>query len=251
MRRGQVVGFDDQREMRLLRWVVGGLLLAGLLALAARGADGPSDPYLRAVNLLATDLAEPLLPRECVAVEDSHWGLESARTAGLRGFVSLGHVRAVYIPPPAGGLFLDQGAVDAITGGPFLIDHDQKLQAQGSLLYDLGAGGFWVGTNVRYDSGLVSGVGPDDLLSDPDNAFAAPFIVVHAGTDLDPNRIKARTIVDFSIGADLQKYSVPLSIQADLLNARNTQGVYNIESVFGGTHVIPPRMLAVRVRYTY
>ena len=181
------------------------------------------------------------------------WNLrfDLARTAGLRGFVSLGHVRAVYVPPPAGGLFLDQGAVDAVTGGPFLIDHDQKLQAQGSLIYDIGASGFWVGTNVRYDSGLVSGVGPDDLLGDPDNAFAAPFIVVHAGTDLDPNRIKARTIVDFSIGADLQRYSVPLSIQADLLNARNTQGLYNVESVFGGTHVIPPRMLAVRVRYTY
>jgi hypothetical protein len=36
-----------------------------------------------------------------------------------------------------------------------------------------------------------------------------------------------------------------------LLNATNKKGLYNIESVFGGTHVIPPRMLAVRVRYTY
>ena len=52
----------------------------------------------------------------------------------MRGFVSLGHVHAIYVPPPTGGLFLDQGAVDAITGGPFLIDHDQKLQAQGQLL---------------------------------------------------------------------------------------------------------------------
>ena len=50
MRRGQVVGFDDQREIRLLRWAVAGLLLAGLLALAARGADGPANPYLRAVS---------------------------------------------------------------------------------------------------------------------------------------------------------------------------------------------------------
>ena len=50
MRRGQVVGFDDQREIRLLRWAVAGLLLSGLLALAARGADGPANPYLRAVS---------------------------------------------------------------------------------------------------------------------------------------------------------------------------------------------------------
>ncbi|PYQ35958.1 MAG: hypothetical protein DMF57_01595 [Acidobacteria bacterium] len=174
-----------------------------------------------------------------------------ARTAGLRGFASVGHTRAVYVPPLAGGLFLDQGALDTITGGPFLIDHDQKLQAQGSLIYDIGQSGFWAGTSVRYDSGLVTDTDPATLLQDPDNAFAAPFVVVHSGTPLDPNRIKSRTIVDFSIGADLQKYRVPLSLQADLLNATNEKGLYNIQSVFGGTHVVPPRMLAVRLRYTY
>ena len=177
--------------------------------------------------------------------------LDLARTAGLRGFLSLGHTHAIYVPPLRGGLFLDQGALDTITGGPFLIDHDQKLQAQGALIYDVGLSGIWVGTNVRYDSGLVTGVSPGDLANDPDNSFAAPYIVLHSGTDLDPNRIKSRTIVDFSVGADLQKYHVPLSLQADLLNATNKKGLYNIESVFGGTHVIPPRILAVRVRYTY
>ncbi len=177
--------------------------------------------------------------------------LDLARTAGLRGFLSAGHTKAIYVPPLQGGLFLDQGALDTITGGPFLIDHDQKLQAQGGLLYDLGQSGVWLGTNVRYDSGLVTGAEPDALLADPDNAFAAPFVVVHSGGDLDPNRIKSRTIVDFSLGFDLQKYHVPLSLQADLLNANNEKGVYNIQSVFGGTHVTPPRMVAVRLRYSY
>jgi outer membrane cobalamin receptor len=177
--------------------------------------------------------------------------LDLARTAGLRGFLSLGHTKAVYVPPLTGGLFLDQGALDTITGGPFLIDHDQKLQAQGALIYDIGNSGFWAGTNVRYDSGLVTHADPADLINDPNDFFAAPFVVVHSNTDLDPNRIKPRTIVDFSLGADLQRYHVPLSIQADLLNASNKKGLYNIESVFGGTHVIPPRMVAVRVRYAY
>jgi hypothetical protein len=44
---------------------------------------------------------------------------------------------------------------------------------------------------------------------------------------------------------------VPVSIQVDLLNAFDVKGVYNIESVFGGTHVIPPRTLAGRVRYRF
>ncbi|MCU1347029.1 MAG: TonB-dependent receptor [Acidobacteria bacterium] len=177
--------------------------------------------------------------------------LDLARTAGFRGFLSLGHTRAVYFPPLAGGLFLDAGAIDALTGGPFLIDHDQKLQAQGSLSYDFGSTGAWVATNVRYDSGLVTGADVASLLADPDNAFAAPYIVEHSGTGLDPNRVKPRTVVDLSLGANLTQYHLPVSIQADLLNATNKKGVYNVLSTFGGTHVIPPRMLAMRVRYTF
>ena len=42
------------------------------------------DPYLRAVNLLGAHIGQPLDVRECVAIEDSKWGLDSARTAGLR-----------------------------------------------------------------------------------------------------------------------------------------------------------------------
>ena len=177
--------------------------------------------------------------------------LDLAKTAGFRGFLSLGHTHAEYVAPLTGGLFLDAGAVDTLTGGAFLIDHDQKLQAQGALSFDFGDSGVWVATNVRYDSGLVTDADPGELLADPDNFFAAPYISVNSGTDLDPNRVKPRTIVDFSLGADLASHHLPISIQADLLNATNKKGVYNILSVFGGTHVIPPRMLAVRVRYTF
>ncbi|HEX9501429.1 MAG TPA: hypothetical protein VGA10_07235, partial [Thermoanaerobaculia bacterium] len=177
--------------------------------------------------------------------------LDLSRVAGFRGFASLGHTHAQYVPPLTGGLFLNTTALDTLTGGPFLIDHDQKLQAQTALFYDIGQTGVWVGGNARYDSGLVTHADPATLLMDPDNAFAAPYISVHSNTDLDPNRIKPRTILDFSLGADLQQYHIPLSVQADLLNATNKKGVYNILSTFGGTHVIPPRMLAVRVRYAY
>ena len=41
------------------------------------------EPYLRAVSLLSTSMGEPLQPDECGAVEDSRWGLQSARAAGL------------------------------------------------------------------------------------------------------------------------------------------------------------------------
>jgi beta-phosphoglucomutase len=50
------------------------------------GASKPApDPYLRAVERLsnAVPAAGSLMPSECVAVEDSPWGLESAKAAGL------------------------------------------------------------------------------------------------------------------------------------------------------------------------
>jgi HAD superfamily hydrolase (TIGR01509 family) len=42
------------------------------------------DPYLHALALLSLSLGCPIHADECVAIEDSHWGLESARSAGLR-----------------------------------------------------------------------------------------------------------------------------------------------------------------------
>ena len=42
------------------------------------------DPYLRALALLAPSCGDRLHASECVAIEDSQWGLESARAAGLR-----------------------------------------------------------------------------------------------------------------------------------------------------------------------
>ena len=41
------------------------------------------DPYLRAVAQLGAARGESIAARDCVAVEDSMWGLRSARTAGL------------------------------------------------------------------------------------------------------------------------------------------------------------------------
>jgi beta-phosphoglucomutase len=42
------------------------------------------DPYLRAVAQLSAAVGVPLDAGACVAIEDSRWGLESARAAGLR-----------------------------------------------------------------------------------------------------------------------------------------------------------------------
>jgi beta-phosphoglucomutase len=58
---------------------------AVVVAAGDTAASKPApDPYLRVVELLAAASGRPLAPADCVAVEDSRWGLESARAAGLR-----------------------------------------------------------------------------------------------------------------------------------------------------------------------
>jgi len=49
----------------------------------ARSKPAP-DPYLLAMAQLSRTIGAPLDPKTCVAIEDSRWGLESARAAGLR-----------------------------------------------------------------------------------------------------------------------------------------------------------------------
>jgi hypothetical protein len=180
----------------------------------------------------------------------SGWNLrfDTAPWHGLRSYLSLGHVHALYDPPLVGGLFINVSPLD-ISQGPFLIDHDQKLQEQLGLFWDVPNSGFWTGVTQRYDSGLVTHVGtPADLIAGgPDTDYAVPFI----NFDSNPQRVKSRTIWDFSLGARLKQYGVPLEVQLDLLNAFDKQGLYNFMSTFGGTHVVPPREIAGRVRYSF
>jgi beta-phosphoglucomutase len=62
-------------------------------------AGKPSpDPYLRALAMLSAAHG-PLQAGDCVAVEDSRWGLESARAAGLRTLAVAQTYRAEALEP--------------------------------------------------------------------------------------------------------------------------------------------------------
>lgn len=176
--------------------------------------------------------------------------LDMTPVAGLNGYLSFGHVRAIYVPPNTGGLFLSDDYLAGLDGGPFVIDHDESLEIQSGLNYNFGTSGLWAGMTVRYDSGLVTGA-DQTILQDPDNAFAYPYINFGPNTNLDPNRIKSRTVWNFSAGVDLAKYGIPIGAQVDLLNAFDKKGLYNVLSTFGGTHVIPPRTVAGRLKYSF
>jgi HAD superfamily hydrolase (TIGR01509 family) len=58
---------------------------AAIVAAEDTPASKPApDPYLLALARLSACLPEPMQACDCVAVEDSHWGLQSAKAAGLR-----------------------------------------------------------------------------------------------------------------------------------------------------------------------
>ncbi len=72
--------------------------LAGHFQTIVAAGDTPAskpapDPYLRAVERLSSHVGVSLTPAQCVAIEDSHWGLESAAAAGLRT-VAVAHTYA-------------------------------------------------------------------------------------------------------------------------------------------------------------
>lgn len=163
---------------------------------------------------------------------------------GFAGYLSLGRTRAVFEAPMVGGLQLE--APEFAPGTRFLIDHDQKLSAQLGLRWEAGAG--HVQVVGRHDSGLVGG-DPAEVAGDPDFDFGERF------TRKDSEgtwRVRARTIWNVSAG-----WTFPLDrrrslqVSVDLLNAFDEKGLYNFLSVFGGTHVIPPRTLAARVKVKF
>jgi hypothetical protein len=163
---------------------------------------------------------------------------------GWSAYLSLGRTRAIFQAPLVGGLQLE--APEAAPGERFLIDHDQKLSAQAGITFE--QGGFTAQAIGRHDSGLVA-KDPAEAGGDPDYAFGAGMVRLDSeGTW----RIRPRTTLDLSASqawalAGRRKLTLGLS----LLNATNERGLYNFLSTFGGTHVIPPRTLAVRVKAAF
>jgi len=163
---------------------------------------------------------------------------------GISGSLSATTGRAMSTPPFTGGLFLGQDAVDLLSAGPFLIDHDQRLGLQGTLTIDPD-GPWWIGGTVRYDSGLVSNPSdPAGVAADPDFFDLLPFVDLNAETP----RVRPRTIVDLAAGLDLKdgRGRRTWSAQVQVTNLTNRTALYNFQSVFVGTRLVAPRSVSVR-----
>jgi beta-phosphoglucomutase len=93
----------------------GGLtpLFRAIVAAEDTPASKPApDPYQRAVEMLGVAMGERLNPGDCVAIEDSRWGLASARAAGLRTVAvttsyPAGELEAELVLPGLGALSIE------------------------------------------------------------------------------------------------------------------------------------------------
>ena len=164
---------------------------------------------------------------------------------GVTATVSATHARAVSTPPFTGGLYLGQDAVDLLSAGPFLIDHDQKLSLQATAQYTLNRS-WWTSTSLRYDSGLVANPSdPAVVARDPDYADQLPYVdLVHS-----PARVRPRTVTDIAFAYQRWRGERRLwDAQVQLNNAFGTRALYNFQSVFVGTRLVAPRSVAVKLR---
>ena len=173
--------------------------------------------------------------------------LESTDIRGFNASISYANARAYGVTPINGGLFLGEDIQSLqIAGLKFANDHDQRNEAQFRLGYNHRPSGIYTTFNGRYDSGVPTGVEPGTTLAD----FVAQGFDprLYNKIDFQRGRVRPRTILDFSIGADLrQKERVSMNIQFDIQNLTNELFLYNFESVFSGTHIGHPRLLSGRL----
>jgi outer membrane receptor for ferrienterochelin and colicin len=162
------------------------------------------------------------------------------------GSLSLTHYHTIVTPPFTGGLFIGSAAIDSLNSGPFVIDHDQTLGAQGLLRYELPRG-FWTSTSVRYDSGLVCNPSdPTVVVRDPDYRDLLPY--VNLGSN--PPRVRPRTLVDWGVGYQrLRDQRLRWDVQGQVTNITNQIALYNFQSIFVGTRLVQPRTFGIKLRW--
>ncbi|MEZ5354668.1 MAG: TonB-dependent receptor [Bryobacteraceae bacterium] len=197
-------------------------------------------------NFLNTGVIFPLTLNR-IRVNGAEARVNLPEWAGLSGSLSLTHYRAISTPPFTGGLFLNEGAVDVLTAGPFVIDHDQTLGAQANLFYTPARRPFWFSSTLRYDSGLVSNPSdPAVVARDPDYADLLPYVRLN----LSPSRVAPRAIHDFAVGyvRNSPEGRRAWEIQGQVTNLWNRTAVYNFQSIFVGTRLVQPRTLGVKMR---
>ena len=93
-------------------------------------------------NFLNTGIIFPITLRS-IRVNGAEGRIALLPWRGFSANLSVTHSRSVSNPPFTGGLYIDNSAVEALSQGAFLIDHDQFLSAYLTAQYTH-PGGWWI-----------------------------------------------------------------------------------------------------------
>jgi hypothetical protein len=202
--------------------------------------------------------------------------IELPRVRGVSAYATLSHTGARLFGPELGGLRFSAGY--APVARP---DHDEPLQSTTHIEYRTArAAGFWAGLTWRYDSGLVAVSVPtyaDALRLTGDQqaemglfcggtfaSVTAPIRSCAGGTlgatrlripaagtgndDTNPPRVAPHHLVDVAVGLDrLVLRGVPLRARVTIVNALDSDALYNFLSTFSGTHFVAPRSVQAEI----
>ncbi|HNY42664.1 MAG TPA: TonB-dependent receptor plug domain-containing protein, partial [Bryobacteraceae bacterium] len=158
------------------------------------------------------------------------------------------HYHVIVTPPFTGGLFLGSAALDALSAGPFVIDHDQKLGLAANAVYNV-TRSLWTSLSLRCDSGLVSNPSnPDVVRLDPDYANLLPYVDLTS----NPPRVNARTLTDIAVGyARMKDSTKKWEVVVQVSNLFDRTALYNFQSIFVGTRLVSPRAASLRFRWFF
>jgi outer membrane cobalamin receptor len=196
-------------------------------------------------NFLNTGVIFPITLKS-IRVNGAEGRLTLLPVRGFSANLSATHSRSISNPPFTGGLFLGNEAVDILSLGPFVIDHDQFLSLHLSAQYNH-AGGWWIAPAVRYDSGLVANPSdPAQVAADPDFADLLPYVKLTGGTP----RVRPRTITDLVFGyTPPEEHRWEFSVTVG--NLFDVTALYNFQSIFVGTRLVAPRTFGARLRWFF
>ncbi len=201
-------------------------------------------------NFLNTGIIFPIT-LQSIRVNGAEGRINLLPLRGFSGSVAVTHSRSVSTPPFTGGLFLGDEAVDALSAGPFLIDHDQFLSVYGQMQY-AHRSGWWIAPAVRFDSGLVANPSdPAGVAADPDYAPLLPYVNLgRAYLGEGAARVRPRTVTDLAAGYAPPEGKGPRRWEASatISNLTNRTALYNFQSIFVGTRLISPRTASIRLR---
>jgi hypothetical protein len=111
-------------------------------------------------------------------------------------------------------------------------------------------------TTVKTGGSSAVTVAVEELLPATGSSWAAANPDINrelrlVNLDRDPIRVRSRVVWDWSIGFDYPHEKPRVGFQFDVRNLTDERRLFNYLSVFSGTHVIPPRTYAARVKYYF